>query len=113
MLRTFPSSSCLKCCSSVAATGRLPFDEEAVQCSPERDAPGSRRFAQALNFLLIRAQHQPEHVGNHFFAELLPFELAHQPDEHFVGDVRKRGTHAIGGRELRDQDHRLANDGID
>src|SRR5262249_14692029 len=91
----------------------LAFGEERVQCAPEGHAARSRRFAQSLDLLLVRAESQTEHVGNDLFADVLALELIDEPDEDLVGHMRQRGADAVGGRELRDEDHRLSNDGVD
>ena len=75
-------------------------------------SPG-RSFAQPFNLAEVGAQRQAEHVGDHFFPQFLTLELLHQTDEDLVGDMGQRRPHAVGCRELGNQNHRLADDAVD
>ncbi len=95
------------------AAGRRHFGQIGMHGAPQGEPLASRRLCQALHLLLIRAQGQTEHVGDDLLADALALELTHEADEHLVGDVRKRRANAIDGRQLRDQNHRLAHDCVD
>jgi hypothetical protein len=55
---------------------------------------------------------QCEHVRDHFSRYALAFELLGQREKHFVRQVGERRTNSRGGRELREQHGRLANDRV-
>ena len=80
---------------------------------PERHAPRRHRLAEPLHLLAVRAERHAEHVGDHLLADALALELGHQPDEHLVGDVPERRTHAFDRGEPRDEHRRLPHDGVD
>jgi hypothetical protein len=44
-------------------------------------------FDDALHLLLVRTEGEAEHVGDDFFPELLPLELADQVEKDAVGDL--------------------------
>src|SRR5262249_2762317 len=63
--------------------------------------------------LLITAQRESEHVGDHLAAHALAFDLARKLDEHLVGDVRERRSQPGRSRQLRNQHRRLLHDQVD
>ena len=69
-------------------------------------------LAAAPDPVVVGAQRQREHVGHHPVRQALPPKLVDQHHEHLLGHVGQRRPRPVR-RELRDQDHRLAHDGVD
>src|SRR5512145_1579512 len=69
---------------NLGPSGRGYTREEAVDRSPKRDSARGRGLTQPLDLLLVGAQSQAKHVGNHLLAEPLALELSHQSEEDLV-----------------------------
>jgi len=62
---------------------------------------------------MIGPEGHAEHVGDDLLLDPLVLELAREVEEHLPRDLRQGGPHTSGGRELRDEDHRLLHDRVD
>ena len=71
-----------------------------------------RALAEPLNLPPVRAESNAEHVGADFSAHALALELAHRIEEHLVCDLRQGRPPSTRRRKLRDEDRRLADDGV-
>lgn len=79
---------------------------------PQRTAAFDGALGNASDLSLVGSKAHTEHVGAHFATDPLSLELCREILEHLVRDLSERSAPATRGRQLRDEDRRLTNDGV-
>src|SRR5262249_29251511 len=93
--------------------GNLLAFQIRVNGLPQGSTVVRRALREPLDLSLVGAERQPEHVGAYLATDALLIELPNELQKHLIGHMGQWRAGSPGRRQLRNENRRLANDGID